>query len=214
MLWEQAFSLVFIRTKSSFNRATEKHSAAIINRYYHFYWLLGNSFALLIVSCIKGTDYIPYLFQKYKQGQEWGEEVQNPNKFYISVQRQSFTDGDSQQVTDRTGYALLPGFHLFWELQLDNSTHQRKNITKKERKWGAHLLKFSCVLMSLPGWSRVACFIWALHFRLSNHKDGCNLASEDGSHFLCQLNVLVLKLWELLAGTQLRWMDKFAVCMF
>lgn len=68
--------------------------------------------------------------------------------------------------------------------------------------------------MSLPERCRVICFIWALHFRLSNHEDGCNLAPEDGSHFLCQLNVLVLKLWELLAGTQLWWMDKFAVCTF
>lgn len=65
------FSLVFIRTKSSFNRATEKHSAAIINRHYHFYWLLGNSFALLTCICIKGTGSSFHIYsKKYKPGQD------------------------------------------------------------------------------------------------------------------------------------------------
>lgn len=76
------FSLVFIRTKSSFNRVTEKHSAAIINRHYHFYWLLGNSFALLTSSALKGQAlYSIFILKSTNQAKTRGEGVRTPRTF-------------------------------------------------------------------------------------------------------------------------------------
>lgn len=132
MLWDKAFALVFIRTKSSFNRATEKHSAAIINRHYHFYWLLGNSFALLTSSALKGqAHYSIFILKNTNQAKTWGKEWEPQELLHVSPVAKFGWWNETQHAADRLGYALLPGFPLFWELQLGTSTHQRKNIAKK-----------------------------------------------------------------------------------
>lgn len=132
MLWEQAFSLVFIRTKSSFNRATEKHSAAIINRHYHFYWLLGNSFALLTASALKGQALYSIFIPKVQTRPRLAGRSAKPQELlHLSPEAKLRWWSETQQAADRLGQALLPGFPLFWELQLGTSTHQGKNIAKK-----------------------------------------------------------------------------------